>query len=191
MASAAGAGGVPAARSFRLARAAAFAVACLGLAMGAHVFGGGEVSAHAAAAGLLAALVAALPATGRERGPAVIFALMTGGQTGLHLLFANAHVILPVETGGHVHSASALVPGLGMLVTHGVAALLLALWLARGEAALWSILRLLAARLLALLIVTGLSLPVPPRPRFARRVRRARSALIRHSVYGRAPPATA
>jgi hypothetical protein len=39
-------------------------------------------------------------------------------------------------------AAFAVVPGVGMLAAHGLATVMTALWLARGEAALWSLLRL-------------------------------------------------
>ncbi len=60
----------------------------------------------------------------------------------------------PPPPAGRAHAvhASGLVPGFGMLVAHGWAIGLTALWLARGEAVLWTLLRRLAVRLLAVLL---------------------------------------
>ncbi|WP_424533472.1 MFS transporter [Sphaerisporangium viridialbum] len=174
--------------TFRLARAAAFAVVCLVLGVVAHVAGGGTVSGRAAVFGLVVASLVVLPATGRERGMSVILPLLAGVQVALHLLFSTAPVLEPlVEVGGHVHTG--LVPGVGMLVTHGWAVGLTALWLSRGEAALWAVLRRLAVRL-RLLVIFVSGRYGPPRTGHAGSPAPAipRSALLRHAVSGRAPP---
>ena len=86
-------------------------------------------------------------------------------QLALHLLLAVARR-LPRQAVAHaVHASGGLVPGLGMLVAHSWATVLTALWLARGEALLWALLRRLAVRLLAV------SLPPVPGTPFSRRGR--------------------
>ncbi|MEV4748883.1 MFS transporter [Streptosporangium sp. NPDC049248] len=182
---------MPAHLTLRLARAAAFAVVCLGLGVLAHLSGGGVVSAPAAACALALAFLVALPATGGERGLGVIWPLLTGTQVALHLLFSTVHLIAPLaEVGGHAHSGSGLVPGLGMVVAHGWAGALAALWLARGEAALWAVLRRLAVRLFRLLKVRCSQTAAPAR--LSRTTSLAppllRSALLRYALSGRAPP---
>lgn len=171
---------------FRLVRAAAFAVACLGLGVVAHFFGGGGVSGPGMAAGLGLSFAAALPLTGRERTTRVILPLLASLQVALHLVFSLAHSAAPATAaGGHLHA------GLGMVVVHGWAAVLTALWLARGEAALWSLLRRLAIRLRLVLAVPF----VPAWPSFtipaASGPRVPRTAVLRHEVTRRGPPAVA
>ncbi|MGW0595157.1 MFS transporter [Streptosporangium sp. NPDC002607] len=179
---------MPATWPFRIARAAAFAAVCLGLSVMAHVLAGGSVSAPSAAAALALAFGAALAASGRERTLAVILPLLAGVQAGVHVLFSLSHAASPAEMIGHVHSG--LLPGLGMLVAHGWAAGLTALWLARGEAALWALLRRLGARLGRVLIVpvtpAYVSFLAPP----AIEPGVLRSAVLRHVLSRRGPPRT-
>ncbi|GAA2839829.1 MFS transporter [Nonomuraea rubra] len=179
---------MPAAVMFRLLRATAFAVVCCGLGAFAHLLGGGRVTALLAVTALVVSFVAAVPSTGRERGGTAVFLLLAGVQVALHLLFSFAPS-LPVLSGlpgGHVHSG--LVPGLGMLVAHGLATVMTAVWLSRGEAVLWALLRHLGVRVLVLLRVphrtpywTVIVDTVEPAP--------LRSVLLEHSLNGRAPPA--
>ncbi|MGR6913412.1 MFS transporter [[Actinomadura] parvosata] len=172
---------------FRLARTAVFAVVCLGLGVVAHVLGGASVPAPAMVAALGLAFAAAYPLSGRERSFAVILPLLAGLQVALHLLFSLSHAASPQALAGHLHSG--LVPGLGMLVAHGLAVGMTALWLARGEAALWSLLRRLAVRLLVIwlpLLSTPFSTPLcPSEPPVLR------SAVLRHVVSRRGPPRAA
>ncbi len=171
-----------------------FAVVCLGLGVAAHVLGGASVPAPAMVAALGVAFAAAYPLAGRERPLAVILPLLAGLQVLLHLLFSLSHAAH--APAGHPHAAllpdlgmlahSGLVPDLGMLAAHGWAVGLTALWLARGEAALWSLLRRLAVRLLVIwlpLLTTPFSTPLcttePPV---------LRSAVLRHVVSRRGPP---
>ncbi|MEV4224850.1 MFS transporter [Nonomuraea sp. NPDC049725] len=172
---------------FRLIRTAVFAGVCLGLGVVAHVFGGGNVTGSALVAGFAAAFCLALPVAGRERGAYVIMPLLGTAQAVLHVLFSLAHAGSAAEAVAHVAhaSSSGLVPGLGMLVAHGWATALTALWLARGEAALWGLLRRLVTRLLAVL------LPVLDTPFSAPRTVEPpvlRSAVLRHVVSLRGPP---
>ncbi|SEN20429.1 hypothetical protein [Nonomuraea pusilla] len=196
--------------SLRLVRTAVFAVVCLGLGVVAHGLGGGMswgagsgmgagtgsgmgmgsgmdaglVPLPALVAALALSFCAAFPLSGRERPLAVILPLLGGLQVVLHLLFSVSHAAMPQEVMGHVHSG--LVPGLGMLVAHGWAIGLTALWLARGEAAFCGLLRRLAARLLAVLLPVPRT-PFPGRPR-ASEPRALRSVVLRHAVTGRGPP---
>ncbi|MFG1948290.1 MFS transporter [Nonomuraea sp. NPDC048826] len=178
---------VPSSLPFRLVRAAVFAAVCLGLGMVAHVFGGGSVPGPAMVAGFCVAAACAYPVAGRERGQGTILALLGGLQLVLHVLFSLSHGGSPAEVVAHVvHPGSGLVPGLGMLVAHGWAVGLTALWLARGEAALWGLLRRLAVRLVAVLVpvpVTPFAAPPHAEPPVLR------SAILRHAVSGRGPPA--
>ncbi|MEV4167937.1 MFS transporter [Nonomuraea sp. NPDC049709] len=169
---------------FRLARTAVFAVVCLGLGVAAHLLGGASVPAPAMVAASGLAFAAAYPLAGRERSLAVILPLLAGVQVVLHLLFSLSHAASPRMPASHLHSG--LVPGLGMLVAHGLAVGLTALWLARGEAALWALLRRLAVRLLVIRLPllttpfsTSLGTTEPPV---------LRSAVLRHVVSRRGPP---
>ncbi|MFC4591585.1 MFS transporter [Sphaerisporangium corydalis] len=181
---------MPAALPFRLARTAAFAVVCLGLSVTAHVVAGGTVSPSLALGVLALVTAAVLPLSGRERAAGVILPVLAGLQVVLHLVFSMAHTV--GTTGGasgfapHVHSG--LVPGLGMLVAHGWAVVLTALWLARGEAALWGLLRRLGARLVRALLL--LTVPERVRPAVSRAAgpRAPRPAVLRHVVSRRGPP---
>ncbi|MER6946755.1 MFS transporter [Nonomuraea sp. NPDC000554] len=173
--------------TFRLLRTTAFAVVCCGLGALAHLLGGGSVSAPMAVTALAVSFAAAVPVTGRERGTETILPLLVGGQVALHLLFsAGPSLLLPGAPGGHVHSG--LVPCAGMLVAHGAATVVTALWLSRGEVVLWALLRRLGVR-------PRLRLCVPHRTAYwavaVRSVEPAPvlSALLEHSLSGRAPPA--
>jgi hypothetical protein len=171
---------------FRLVRAAAFAAVCLGLGVAAHVFAGGSVSAPSAVGGWAPVFLAALAVSGRERTPVVILPLLAGLQVGLHVLFSLAHATSHVEVTGHGHSG--LVPGLGMLVVHGMAVGLTSLWLARGEAALWAMLRRLGVRLRLLLVVYTDPAYTSFLPSCAAEPAILRSAILRHAVSRRGPP---
>lgn len=175
---------MPASLPFRLVRAAVFAAVCAGLGMAAHLVAGGVAAPSSAAASLGLSFLAALPLTGRERSPAAVLGLLAAAQAGLHVLFSLAHDAAPVAAGGHAHSG--LVPGLGMLVMHGWAVGLTALWLARGETALWALFRRVLVRLCLLWAVPGAP------PAFSARHPEPgtpRSAVLRHAVSRRGPPA--
>ncbi|GHH69690.1 hypothetical protein GCM10017673_20530 [Streptosporangium violaceochromogenes] len=182
---------MPATPLFRLARSSAFAVVSLGLGVIAHAFAGGAgtaVPVPSAAGGLALAFAAAFAATGRERGVGTILSLLAGTQGALHLLFAATGPAVPSEVARHAHAG--LVPGLAMLVAHGWAVGLTALWLARGEALLWGLLRRLGARLGP--AVFDEPLPCPARPAVPAgepAVARSPLLLLRHAVSRRGPPA--
>jgi hypothetical protein len=184
---------------FRLARAAVFAVVCLGLSAAAHLMGGGSVSAPVAAAGLLLAFGAAAAASGRERPLAVILPLLAAAQAALHVLFSLSHApavheALGAAHGvlGHVHGepGPGLAPSVGMLVAHAWAAGLLGLWLARGEAALWGLLHRLAARLCRVVLAYLRPVHEPVAVLAAPEPGRLRSAVLAHAAPRRGPPLT-
>ncbi|MGW5263711.1 MFS transporter [Microbispora sp. NPDC004025] len=185
---------MPVTSPLRLARAAAFSAVCLGLGVLAHLFSGGEVAPAALALGLPAVFAAALPLSGGERTLRTILPLLAALQAALHVMFAlSSPSIADVATGhvlaghvaiGHAHAG----PGVGMLIAHGWAVVLTSLWLARGEAALWALLRRLAVRLTRIAadpappVFTTLASPHPDEPRVPR------SVAPRHSVTRRGPP---
>ncbi|MFI6737751.1 MFS transporter [Nonomuraea sp. NPDC050451] len=174
---------------FRLARAAVFAVVCVALGVLAHLFGGGSVAGPVMAGGLLLAFGAAAVASGRERPLAVILPLLAGLQVVLHVLFSLSHT--PAVHAGLGHAHAGLAPSAGMLVAHAGATGLIALWLARGEAALWGLLHRLAARLCQVLLVV-LPQPVhePVAVVTAPEPGRLRSVVLAHSAPRRGPPFT-
>ncbi|MFC4530552.1 MFS transporter [Sphaerisporangium dianthi] len=176
-----------AALPFRLARATVFAVVCLGLSVAAHRLGGGPVSTPVAAGGLLLAFGAGVAASGGERPLTVIFPLLAGVQAVLHVLFTLGHTPAAHHVTGHTHM-SGLAPSAGMLVAHAWAAGLTALWLARGEAALWGLLRRLAVRLHPVLVACLQPVHKPIAAVAAPEPGRLRSALLAFAAPRRGPP---
>ncbi|MFI6480818.1 MFS transporter [Nonomuraea sp. NPDC050663] len=166
---------------FRLARAFAFAAVSTVLGVLAHSFAGGTVAPVTLLAAVALSLATSVPAAGRERGTGFTMAALAAQQAVVHLLFSLSHDAAAVGAHGH----SGLVPGLGMLVMHGWAVALTALWLARGEAALWALLRRLAVRL-SLVFPAPIEVPFHAAPHAEPLP--PRSALLRHAVSGRAPP---
>jgi hypothetical protein len=168
----------------RLIRTAAFAAVCVTLAALAHALGGGSGPAPwAAGLGVGAVFALALVLSGRERSTATVNLSLIAGQTGLHELFGGGDGTAYVAL--HLHGRG-LGDALGMLLAHLTATLLTGWWLARGEAALWALLRRLAGRLVLLLPVAVPALrPVPP-------VVLVRAVPLdpgfRHSVARRGPP---
>ncbi|WP_283139341.1 MFS transporter [Rhizohabitans arisaemae] len=172
----------------RVARATVFAVACVVLACLAHLVGGGMVHVDALVTGLALTLPAALALAWRERSLPPILFVLTLVQAGLHTLFGAMCPVEAVPAPEHpAHGA----PGAGMLVAHAWAVVLTALWLARGERALWTLLRLLLARGLRLLwLVSGgfVEHRPPSRPVRARACASPSFAPLRHAVVRRGPP---
>ncbi|MGI5283079.1 MFS transporter [Nonomuraea polychroma] len=172
--------------SLRALRAAAFAAVSVVLGLVAHLLAGGSVSV---ACLLMAWGVSFVPAhllAGRERSLAVIVAALGAAQAALHLLFSSAHAV--EAPAGHAHAHSGLVPDIGMLTMHAWAVVLTAVWLSRGEAAVWAVLRRLAVRLLiaifAVAVPTACAVIAPP----ARRPVILRSILLGHEMGRRGPP---
>ncbi|GIH23650.1 hypothetical protein Aph01nite_19600 [Acrocarpospora phusangensis] len=174
-----------AATPFRVVRAVVFGTVSVALSVGAHAYAGGSASVGSVLLALVFSFLAGLLLAGRERTMRAIFPALAGCQAVLHLLFSYAHTVEPMA--GH-HHATTLLPSLSMLVTHAWAAGLTALWLARGEAVLWGLLRRLEFRLMPLLRVVidpgSPRVSVPP----AERVIVLRSVLLGHEMGRRGPP---
>lgn len=171
---------------FRALRAIVFATVSVMLGIGAHRVSGGSVSGLAMLAGWGACFLPAWFLAGRERVQGVIMATLAGSQAVLHLLFSVAHTMEPAVPLGHAHAG--LVPGLGMLLMHGWAVVLTALWLSRGEAALWGVLRRLAVRLLAVVGVSPVGVRGPDVVPPAERDVVVRTVLLGHEISRRGPP---
>ncbi|GII62241.1 hypothetical protein Skr01_23260 [Sphaerisporangium krabiense] len=183
--------------ALRLARSAVFTVVCVGLAAGAHRFAGADgPGVGALASGGLAVMAATALLARRERSPATVVAWLLAGQLLLHKWFGAAVVAAPVHGHGMpVAHGQGLGVGVGMLLAHLTAALLTGWWLARGESALWSLLRAAGAR-----AVRRLGVPLallrrgtapPPRPvpvRDVHAVRIPAGRVLRHSLARRGPP---
>lgn len=175
---------------FRVARAATFAVVCVLLSTVAHAVAGGAVCGHALAGELAVAFGAGLAATGRERGTGPILALLAFTQVVLHvLLSSSAPAPSGMEmVGGHLHLGPA--PRPAMVLVHGCATVLTALWLARGESALWALLRLLGSYPYRLVLASPQAVGVPGRGRAAvPELAVPRSAATPRRVSDRGPPA--
>ncbi|AXG77485.1 hypothetical protein [Streptomyces paludis] len=206
----------------RALRAAAFAAVCVTLAAIGHALASGPAgaSAHAPAPGALWTAfavtgVVAWLAAGRRRGAGSIGAGLLTVQALLHLILAGAlpyGLSTSMSTAAHtgmdmsgtttgadpaaVAAADGLLGGsAAMIAAHVLAALFCALWLARGEAALFRLGR--AARALAfaplrllLATVRPPAAPRRPRPRAGAPVaHRLRGAVLAHALSRRGPPA--
>ncbi|MBB5966408.1 MFS transporter [Planomonospora venezuelensis] len=124
----------------RLVRSAAFAAVCVALAVLGHVAAGGSgPQAWAVAAGTAAAVITALSLAGRERSARTVNVALTGAQLVLHELFALGGPS-GISLTAHPHGQG-LGESLGMLLAHLTATLVTGWWLARGETALWAVLR--------------------------------------------------
>ncbi|GAA2733566.1 hypothetical protein GCM10009867_11780 [Pedococcus aerophilus] len=159
--------------TLRLARALGLALAAYGLSLGAHLVGGGNApSATGAAALLFATWWVGVLVTHRRLGRTALVAALGVSQLVLHQAFSYASTAGSCVTVVHAHAdhltngastvcaeagaaGMAAMPhhglaGAGMVVAHAGAAVLLALLLARGEAAVW--------------FLAGLVWPTPPAP---------------------------
>jgi hypothetical protein len=136
----------------RLARTAAFAAVCVVLAAFAHMAGGGSrPAAWATGLGLAAVFALGAAVCGRERSTATINVVLGVAQLGLHELFAGGGATSYVFEHGH---GQGLAVNAGMLFAHLTATVITGWWLARGEIALWSLLRRLGRRLVLLPVVS-------------------------------------
>ncbi|WP_228645199.1 MFS transporter [Microtetraspora sp. AC03309] len=172
----------------RLARAAAFSAVCVGLGVFAHRFAGGAGPTPGTLAfGGAAVMAASAVLAGRERSRETITGLLAGAQLFLHLLLSLGAAPDAVAVPPHTHRLGVDV---GMLVAHLTATLITGWWLARGETALWSLLRRLGASALRLLVAGNLP-PAPVVPlggiTAAVPVRRT-GRVLRHAVVRRGPP---
>lgn len=163
--------------SLRLARAAIFAALCVGLSAAGHVWMSGDVIplwSVGLAFGVLTASGYVLAR--RQFGFVAISALMLLGELGQHYLFAAAQgpmvdqqvPALPQFVSGRVVPASAWICGMphsaamnrgavggfgGMVAAHIVAGLVAAWWLRCGDAAVFRMLRVLAAMAVPMLAI--------------------------------------
>lgn len=171
----------------RLARSAAFAAVCVALAAVGHLAGGGDGPALGALGlGTAGVFAGAYALAGRERSHGVIAGLLVGMQALLHELFTEGQTARVLIDPDHGHGGLGV--SVGMILAHLTASLVAAWWLARGEAALWAVLRRLgvgAWRVLA----------APRVPALPRQVRVRATAVpfssvrpLRHAVIRRGPP---
>ena len=150
----------------RVTRSVAFAAVCVTLAACAHVAGGGAAPGTAVLALAFAAVLA--PATalaGRERTLRAIASGLLAAQAGLHLLFEAASTTGAAHT-VHVVHGCAVASGSGAVMTlaHLWATLVTAWWLARGEALLWTLVRMAARTASHAVRVPHAPCPLSPRP---------------------------
>ncbi|MFJ6935955.1 hypothetical protein [Streptomyces sp. NPDC101132] len=152
----------------------------------------------------------------RRRGGFAIGASLLAVQGALHLLFvrterphpaAHLHHHMDMDmgmdmgaatdmgAGGAAMAGMGAHSGIGMVAAHALAGLLCAVWLARGEAALYRLLRvvalLAAAPVRRALALVRAHAPEPPahRPRpHPHRPRRLRGAVHAHALVRRGPP---
>jgi hypothetical protein len=171
-------------------RATAFSVVCVTLAVLGHVAAGGSgPAAWAVGAGGSAVMAVTMLLAGRERSTATISIGLSALQLVLHELFAFGGPA-GISLVPHSHGKG-LGESLGMLVAHLTATLITGWWLARGEAALWALLRSARHRLGAMFRLLRapqavVSLPYSTSP--SGTPLPARAVLLRHSVSRRGPP---
>ncbi|MEU3182945.1 hypothetical protein ABZ707_01835 [Streptomyces sp. NPDC006923] len=203
----------------RALRAAVFAAVCVTLAAVGHSFTSGhEIPFGALWTAFGVTGGGAWLAGGRRRGASTIGAALLAVQGALHLIFAGTlpYGLFPRRHGPHGDGALGMRmdpamtmgagPGpdpavavldgpVGMVAAHLLAAAVCALWLARGEAALFRLAR--AAGALAFiplrLLLTGVRLPAPPGPArtgpASPAPRRAAGVVLAHTLSRRGPPA--
>ncbi|GII52326.1 hypothetical protein Pth03_07150 [Planotetraspora thailandica] len=182
----------------RLARSVFFTVVCVLLAAAAHRLGGGvlpSLKTVLAAGAVVLAFTIAL--AGRERSAPTISVLLAVAQLFLHELFDRVTPAVATSSSFlSAHGHSGLGPDLGMLIAHLTATLITGWWLARGESALWALLRRAGARVtgslrvLLSLIRGDLGAPAAPLSwRFPATVSPLRPRRgLRHAVTRRGPP---
>lgn len=193
-------------------RAATFAAVCLGLGTLMHaVTSRGSIPASALLFGAIGVFAAARLAARRgERSLLAISGLMGASQLGLDVLFTLTRhtpslqlgacrmpgmeqappplsARMPVEPAAARLDATAI-----LLIAHVLAALVWALWLRRGEAALHAVIRCAAFRLRRVWVVVVFVLApadhAPRRVRAVRRTRSLRSQWMRGILEQRGPP---
>ncbi|WP_405425321.1 hypothetical protein [Streptomyces erythrochromogenes] len=209
----------------RATRAAIFAAMCVVLGAAGHSYMSGmDVPFTGLLSAFAVTAVLAWLLAGRRRGPVGITAAVLAVQGVLHLLFSGSQAAGsasgPAAMRGHHHMPAAgaveavgtadmadmadLVGaashgGAGMIAAHVLAGLVCAAWLARGEAAVFRLARVLGAAALhaarplarALDLVRARVAAVPAPPVFRapyRRPRRLRGAVHAHAVVRRGPP---
>jgi hypothetical protein len=182
-------GVMPTHPTYRAARAVVFATVCLGLAITGHMtVSGAPVPPLAAAGGLLGLTVAGIALAGAERSLPTILVGLLGGQFLLHALFTAA------QQGQHLahgHPMPASSGGAAMTAVHVAAAVVSAWWLRRGERAVWSL-----AKRLAAVVIRRVLLPAPAHVRTPPSPLTTvigaigpRETVLRHVLVRRGPPA--
>ncbi|THA83831.1 hypothetical protein [Streptomyces sp. A0592] len=206
----------------RATRAALFAAMCVVLGAAGHSYMSGTDIPFSGLLGAFAVTaVLAWLLAGRRRGPVGISAAVLAVQGVLHLVLSGSqaaesasghaamrghHHVPAAEAVGAADMATmadmagtASHGGAGMIAAHALAGLVCAAWLARGEAAVFRLARVLGAAALhaarplarALDLVRARVAAVPAVPVFRapyRRPRRLRGALHAHAVVRRGPP---
>ncbi|WP_239137261.1 MFS transporter [Sphaerisporangium rufum] len=177
----------------RLLRAAVFAVVCVLLAVAGHRAAGGAGPAGWAVAAATAAVTAVTALlTGRERSAQTINGFLVATQFVLHELFGASES--GISAAFHLRHGDGLGTDIGMLTAHLTVTLITGWWLARGEYALWSVLRrlgtLVVRPLLALLalLARGPAGPVRPAAPAPRHLLPVMAPRLRHAVSRRGPP---
>ncbi|WP_433256557.1 MFS transporter [Streptosporangium sp. CA-135522] len=173
----------------RLMRAAAFSAVCVTLAALGHLAAGGSgPQPWALAAGTTVVTVLAVLLAGRERSMVTISVGLSAMQLFLHELFAYGDPS-GISLTAHPHGQG-LGEGLGMLTAHLTVTLVTGWWLARGEAALWALLRAAGERLGAMfrLLPRPATIAAPPRAILAAPVSPPARGVLRHTVSRRGPP---
>ncbi|MEU6798531.1 MFS transporter [Nonomuraea wenchangensis] len=176
----------PAGFALRALRAAVFAAVSLLLGLVAHLLAGGPVAVGWLLPAWGVAFGPAYVLAGRERALPVIVTTLAAAQVALHLLFSSAHAVEAAVAGHHHAAQGGLAPDAGMLVMHAWAVLLASTWLARGEAALWAVLRRLAVRLFAVAVIVPAARPLIAAP--VREPMVLRPVLLGHEMGRRGPP---
>ncbi|WP_068928708.1 MFS transporter [Planobispora rosea] len=173
----------------RLMRSAAFSAVCVTLAvLGHRAAGGAGPEPWAVAAGTAAVAATAAALAGRERSATTVGITLAGLQLLLHELFApgGPSAIIP-----HGHGqGQGLGESLGMILAHLTATLMTGWWLARGESALWTLLRTAGTRLgAAFRLLAVPAAPLAPRPLpLPRAAAVPARRLLLHAVGRRGPP---
>jgi hypothetical protein len=186
---------VTAGMAVRAARASVFAAMCVLLAALGHVMMSGTPLPRPALAVAFAVTASGSWAFARrERGPVTVIGAAAAVQGLLHVAFALAqphevlqHAAAPRPAHGPHSGVS------GMLAAHLLAALLSAVWLGRGERAVFRLLRAAARRLLApVLPALSARPPAPPAApawRATESGRTPRRLLLVRTIPSRGPPA--
>lgn len=179
----------------RSVRAAVFALLCVLLATGGHALATGTAPpVWVQVAAVVPVFATGCPLAGRERSLAGIGGALLAVQGGLHLVFdtVQPHQAM-IMHGRRMTQAHALTPH--ATVAHVGAAVMLAWWLRRGEAAVWSLLRRAVAFMPGLaawwLVAAGVR-STPEAPGCVRPVSGEpgplRGARLRYAVQRRGPP---
>ncbi|WP_405720254.1 hypothetical protein OG607_07425 [Streptomyces sp. NBC_01537] len=201
---------------FRLARSAIFAALCVvTTALGHALMSGDDLPGWAVGYAFAAVTSGAWWLTGRERGALAVTAATVTTQLLLHSVFTMSQLIAGTDFSGTSGTSGAGAAGLtrmsamhadpgthawspGMVLAHLLAALACAVWMWRGEAAVFRLGRALASFVAEPLRLAGLLLafvapaahgPVRVAGAFGPLLRQPRGSALRHVVTRRGPPA--